>query len=51
MEQRAVVRFFTLKGAKAQDILAELQLLSGLEVPDLPTAKKSLTCFQQNIRF
>jgi hypothetical protein len=47
MEQRVVVRFFTLKGLKAANIHAELELVYGLEALPLPTAKKWPSGFQQ----
>jgi transposase len=40
MEQRAVIRFFTLKGLKARDIQAELKSVYGPEALALSTVKK-----------
>jgi transposase len=40
MEQRALIRFFTLKGLKAKEIRAELELVYGPEALALLTVKK-----------
>jgi hypothetical protein len=40
MEQRAVIRFFTLKGLKAKEIRAEPESVYGTEALTLSTLKK-----------
>jgi transposase len=47
MEQRAVIRFFTLKGLKARPIQLELASVYGLDALALPTVKKWRRRFQQ----
>jgi transposase len=50
MEQRAVIRFFTLKGLKAKAIHAELESVYGGEALALPTVKKWRKRFQEGRR-
>jgi hypothetical protein len=47
MEQRAVIRFFTLKGLKAKEIRAGLESAYGPEALALSTVKKWRKCFQE----
>jgi histone-lysine N-methyltransferase SETMAR len=47
MEQRAVIRFLSLKGLKARDIQAELQSVYGPEACQLTAVKKWRTRFMQ----
>jgi hypothetical protein len=47
MEQRAVIRFFILKGIKAKEIRAELESVYGSEALALSTMKKWRKCFQE----
>jgi transposase len=47
MEQRAVIRFFALKGLKAKEIRAELESVYGTEALPLSTVKKWRKRFQE----
>jgi hypothetical protein len=47
MEQRGVIRFFTLKGLKAKEIRTELESVSGPETLALSTVKKWRKRFQE----
>jgi transposase len=47
MEQRAVIRFVTLKGIKATAIQAELESVYGPEALARETVKKWRKCFQE----
>jgi hypothetical protein len=49
MESRAMIRFFTLKRLKAQDVRAELESWSGPEASARPTVKKWRRRFWQGI--
>jgi hypothetical protein len=47
MDQRAVVRFLTLKGLKAMEIEMELSRVYGDEALRISARKKWRTCFLQ----
>jgi hypothetical protein len=50
MEQRAVIRFFTLRGLKAKAIHTELDSVYGPEALALPTLKKGGDVFTKGER-